>query len=487
MLEAQKQIQLVRMTLQETGTYNTNYSRPYNAVTTDETLAMLEHRVDEITRGNPLTNVAASSIAGLSAGLIVPATAWDHEILIPNGWDTKRLRFLLEVHADTHFGTEVYFFQGYSEEFGVSYTNNIDPRMTFFINSYIRINRQPDLSGMVIGGYRDVVVESAQIIDGRIHSQTSPSVYGLRPEDLFTGIQANYLQSSYSSFGQSTLKDDRENRAGDVFKSNRMNAVPSAFLSKVVGAHRSAAVLQEYGSGNADILERTMQNCFESTPYENIFIRALSNLTGITGTTTFTLEDLELIDQSFRTRIDYHELGETVRLHRAGDTNNNWGNATMETQLATILTQAISGLMMDSMLIQIGFHATTLTMNGMLDIRPFEDSVRGVNGGNMTGYLARFFTRFESEVMPDITHNGDFQVDLNVYADLYGETEIQLSINGKHHEVFVTPSFCDALMAPIVTTNTENYHALVTGVEQITNYASFGKNGGGVSKIYTDL
>lgn len=481
-----KQIRLVSMIIQETGTYARNYSRPYMTNTTDESLTELETRIGDVCRGDPIAKIGGGILSGLAGNLVIPSSAWDHEIIIPNGWDTKRFRFILQVEVDLHFGTNVYYIQGYSEDLSISMQGTFDPRMMFYINSYICINRAQDYSGLGPGGFRDVVVESAQVIDGRIHSQNSPSVYGLRPEDMFTGIQSNYTKGAYATYGEAKISDDRENRAGEVFRSTRSNGIPSGYLGRLIECHRSASTLADYGSGQADILNRSIQNSYEGTMYENPFIQALSNLTGITGTTSFTLEDLELLDPTFGSRIDRHELDETVRMSHHGDTDENWANATLETQQATIITQSVSGLMLDNMLVYAGFHCTTLTFDGRPETRVFPDT-QAVSTGDMRKYVSRFITRFETEVLPDITQNGQIPVDIIVEADLYGETKVQISLDGNPHELYITPSFCDALMAPVVTTNTADYHNLIIGVEDIIHHSGALLESDNSPRIFTGI
>lgn len=473
----QAQVQLAGIMLQETGTYNAQYSRPYVAKTTDETLNILGNRIGDVSRANPMAKISGSLISGLCGDLVVPAAAWDHELSIVHGWNEKRLRFSLEVHVVGHFGTEIYFFQGYTSHYGISLQGTIDPNMLFFINSFMRINRAQDFSGLSSTGFRDTIVESAQVIDGRIHAQQNTGVYGLRPEDIFTGVQSNYMTNMHNTFGDAKIIDDRINKSGDVFRSRRSNAIPSNFLSRVVESYRSAATLADYGGGTDDIYGRAIQTSYEGNTYENPFIRALSTLKGIPNITSFSMNDLMMIDPTINTRTDYQKLMDTVHLHHTGDTDNNWGNALLETQLATILTHAVSGLMLDNMLISVGFHVTNMTMNMSLDTRLFPGG-QAVTTADMRQYYANFVHRLETEVMPDITKNNMIPVDITVYADLYGETEVLVSIDGKPHEKYVTPSFCDALMTPVVTTNHTDYSGLVTGIEEIVNFCGMASTAG---------
>lgn len=474
------QFSLVRLMLQDTGTYNPQVSRPYQAQTGGASLDMLANRIDSVTKNDPTAKINGDLIAGLSSsmqqmgGLIAPVAAWDHELYIPGGWQEPRLRFTLEVELKNPFGVEIYFFQGYTENKDVSYAGNINPDMVFHINSYIKINRSQDHSNMANGGFRDVITESAQVINGQIHaSATNSQVFGLRPEDLFTGIQSSYMSQGMGAFSEATYIDDRLDQSTSTLRSRRRNGIPSNFLSTVIGNYRSACTLADMGQGTDDIYGRAVQSSYEGNVYENPFIRALSEFKGMPthdSVSFFTMNDLAAMDPTINQRTTYNRLMETVRLHHYGDTDNNWMAATLHTQMATILTHAVAGLMTENSLVAVAFHCTNMTLNGQPYTRLMPELCYGVTTADMRGYYNNFVSRFENEVVPDVSMSGVLPFDIVVVADLYGETKIEISLEGGNHEVFVTPSFCDALTSPNVTTKSDDFHNLVTGIETIVNY-----------------
>lgn len=453
------------MILQETGTYGPQYARPYNAVTSYDVLENLNHRIEETTRMNPTAKINGSLIAGLSSGLVMPSANWERELAIPYGWSERRLRFILEVEAETGFGTEIYFFQGYTEYLGVSHAGSIDPEMVFYINSFMRINRSRDFTGLSSAGFRDVITETAQVINGRFHSQNNGEVYGLRPEDLFTGVQSSYLSSALSGINEGSVIDTRINRATDVFRSRRTNAIPSNFLSNVIDTYRTANSLADFGQSSEDIYSRAIQTCHEASPYENPFIRSISEIKGMQNVTYFTMNDLFKIDNGIASKTHYNPITDAVRLTQVTDNIESWGDASIKTQLATVLSNAVSGLMVENMLIAITFTSTNMTLNAQPDTRIMY--AQGVTTADMRQYHANFVRRFETEVLPDITHQNTIPISVLISADLYGETKIEIGLDGEYPTPYVTPSWGDALLAPVVTTNQNEYHGLITGVEHI--------------------
>lgn len=478
-----KIIHVVRLIVQETGRYDQQYSRPYQAVANSEVLDTLGRRIDEVTRTNHSMKINGSVISGLSGGLIVPSASWERELAIPYGWGEQRLRFMLEVHVETALSTELYYFQGYTEYLGVSLQGSIDPDMAFYINSYMRVTRMPDMSAPGLGRYMDIITETAQVIDGRYHSTNSNAnaVFGLRPEDVFTGVQSAYLTDVYKGLNEGSVIDTRVNRSRDIFQSRRNNAIPSNYLGRVIENYRTANALIDFGQGSDDIYSRAIQSSYEDTPYANPFIRALSENRFSEGVTHFSMNDLCRMDPNTPNVSVYNTVGQGVRLHQTGDAES-WMGATLEVQLATIIANSVNAMMVENMLISVAFTSTNMTMDAQLDTRII--SGQGVTTVDMRQYFQNFMTRFEQEVMPDITKMNTIPVAIMVEANLNGDTKIDLSLDGGPYVPFISPSFCDSLLAPIVTTTQNDYYNLLNGFESIVNrckgtdmaLASFGQH-----------
>ena len=462
-----RSIRIVRFTMQETGQYEPQFSRPYQPSGNMEALDNLTNRITEVTRGDATMRIDGSLISGLSGGLVVPQANWETKLLIPNGWNERRLRYKLELEVHTGLATELYEFQGYSEFFDVSMSGHINPDMVFYINSFMRINRARDYSGLSSAGYRDVVSEAAQIVDGQLHSRETGTAYGIRPEDVFVGVQSAHASQALQGINEGSVVDTRINRANDVFRTSRVNSIPSNYLGKVIENYRTATNLVDFGVGTDDIYSRAIQSSHEANPFENPFIRALSDQRGMGSATYFTMNDLVNLDPTAAERTEYFVVEDAGVLASVGQTDG-WHRGDLETQLATILTNSVSGLMIANTFVNISFESTNMTLNAM----PFTRILGGVGATmpDMRPFYNNFITRFETEILPDITHNNTIPVNMIVEADLYGDTKIQLSIDGGPFIPYISPTFADSIMAPVVTNNANNYMGLIEGVEHIMEY-----------------
>lgn len=457
-------IKIITLDMFPTGTYQQLYSRPYTAEVHGHALDNLASRIERVTRTNPTTRIDGALISSISPDIIQPSAGWESTLDIPYGWTQTRFLFTMEVMVSTQLSQEVYYFNGYTEFFDTSYAGNIDPNMAFFINSYIRVSRISDPYSPE--GYRDHITDSAQVINGRIQSQGSHVLYGIRPEDVLTGIQSSYLSQTYSHLKNDQFDDFRINKANENIRSRRSNGTPSTFLANVIDGYRSASILADFGQGTEDIYSRAIQHSHEPSPSENPFIRAVGNVTGIPGITNFTLAQLELIDPDFP--VNVHQVDKAVPLSHH-DEFSPWHGTDQVTHMATRIRTSIAGLITDCMLKSI---TMTCDSHGAMG-RP-EVTIHGGHGVSSAidaSYFVNFQRRFELEILPDLTSDGRVQVSFFADIDLWGDSVVHVSINGRQSEPFCIPSWCDSMVAPVSTVNEENYAGMINSIETVINHS----------------
>lgn len=482
-------LKLVEMRLQETGTFNPNYIRPYYADINSYTLDNLSKGIEQIVRTRGNGEVSSGFLAGKTDGLITVSAAPERAIDIVNGWGERRLRFILEVHLESAYGTEIYYFQGYSEYYDMTLQSGIiNPKMAFFINSYTRVNRSSDPSNPM-GGYMDRVLESYQVLNGRfVASQventnilgqpnlsTTPAerVLGARPMDLVVGIQSNSLFQNVNNYTSDAINiDTRVGQGNQVFQSGRSAHIPSQMLAKVINTYRNAQTLIDYGQGAENIYDRVIQSNWEQNPYENAFIRTLSDQKGMPEAVNwFTLEDLALIDPTIGTRTHYSPLADQYQVHNVGYSNTEgWGGSNLQTQIAALTVNTVGSLMQACGLVSVYFTATNMTSIGTEpDVRMLAPGIV-ISTANPVDAYNLFLQRFKTEVLPDLTKNNQIPIAIRVEADAYNETRVTVGVDIEAPVDYAFPAFCDALTQPTMTTSRDNWNGLVSGIEQIMNY-----------------
>lgn len=467
-MQVAERIQVANLILQETGTYNQQFARPYEVINSYDNLEGLAMRVQEASRTNYNAHVQNSFVSGLASGIVIPSAAPSFAIEMPHGWGSRRLRFLMEVHISRAFNTEVYYFQGYTDHCGVTPQGSIDQNMIFYINSYIRINRTTDYNNP-IAGVRDTIRETAQVINGQMYvtSANTNEVFVMRPTDLFVGINSEMVSNTISTgLGGLAAVDTRINRSTETVSSNRSNAIPSNFVATVLNGYRNALSAPDHLGNGGDIFSRSSQLAKENFAYENPFLRALTMINGQRSITWFTMRDLYDLDSDSPSRTTYLPAKDVYQLHSTGQ-SEGWNGSNYETMTASIVSNAVSALMFECMIVSISFSSTNMTFSGMPDTRII--NARGISNVGMEQNFARFVQRFETEVMPDITHNGEIGISLMVVSDISGDTSIQVGIENNPIVPYVAPAFCDSLLSPVVTRSADVYNNNVNGMHMLIN------------------
>jgi hypothetical protein len=467
--------------LNETGTYNKYYNRPYEVNPDTDNLNRLEATVQNCvaTGGASLNTISANELAHNNPGLVKPSVIPKAEVHIPNGWNEHRVRFTMPVEIHRAGAIMIYYFQGYSEYFDPSLTGKLDPNMKFFINSVLAVSRTPSPDGY---GFRDIIIDNNLLmydpnkIVGEA-SYTNPvdnllgSEYLIRPIDIFSGadsaISYGAVASDYGLQNQ-PIADTRALVTTDPKASKRSNNLSSQYVSNIVNAWARASDLTEFGSSNTDKITAARGNAVEDNLANNPFVNLLGSIHGYSSIAYFTINDLMQIDPSMVSRIDQtiNDTGNITPVHQEGMTQD-WASTDYETQIATIVANAIPALMSEYLITRIAFSITNAGAGGV-PVTAITDGASIVDA-DMSPYFEKFKFRLESEVMKELTNSGMFIVDLHVIADIYKDMWIKVSFNGGPLIDYVVPVYCDGLLAPVTVKGQDNFYSVVNDFETMIN------------------
>lgn len=457
-------MKVISFLLSETGTYNNVYARPYITKIDSDVLNGIS---DKIGRG---ISVSADLFGGVASSLLAPSTIAGNVVQIPNGWNERRLTFLLVLEHDSGLGGKtITCVQGYTDYVGVSHTGAIDPSMRFYINTLTTVMRNTISDAYGVREY-DHLIDSAQVINGVIESDfgytSNNLMYGLRPSDVLNTTQ---ILDSYA-LPDVDINDSRVciGRGSDIQKSRRINAVPSMYLSEMSKAYMQALDLEGLigGRGHQDVYENAASMLMnDNVGNNNTFIRHLQQLNGGISTTSFTTNDLESIDINISNVTQIVRIGNTTKttLHTAGSTEN-WHGSNIETIASTMLANAVPAFMMASKISKLYFRATNQDLTGETSV-VFLD-VRSILNIDVTRTLEIFKRRLIREVLADVTQGGIIPFTLEMDCSVLGESRITISMFDNPPVPYTTLSAADSTYAPIYTNNKE---AVIQVASDMTN------------------
>lgn len=457
---------IVKAIFVETGTYNDLTSRPFK---TELDMSTLRSFQEATSMGK---HISANTISGIAGNVLKPSAQAQGNVMISNGWDTPRLRFILEVEfgQSSLIASTRQVVTGYTDYVGVLERNGqhvVDPNMRMFFNNSITLRtiREQSPWGGVVD--RSTVVDASQLLTGTYQPAFGGGVVtrSMRPEDIFVTVGLGSLAN------ENTL-DTRVNFAGGhIKKSNRKNTFAPEYISRVIQADQMAkATVSDEAASIDQLMDVARGNVLEGLVSDDPYLKKLIDRTNIGQEASVTYGELCAIDQHLDDIAVIMLRRKSDPVHVRGQTEH-WNGSTMETLAATTLSHSVPSIMMDLMLTGVSFMATNQTLTGeyvvqVVGQKSFTSSI------DMSPYLAAFTERLKNEVLKGISNNNLITFDLTMQIDLVGETFIRISLNGQPHIDYMMPSFCDALAAPVLTQDGSDLYTLANDLTTLAENIS---------------
>jgi hypothetical protein len=459
-------VEIVRIIMQETGTYNTMMRRPFESHLTGSVQNTIVENCEMAGRITP------NLLTGVAGQFIRPSATPERPINIVNGWETRRFKFFMEVRSTSHMGNVItQFITGYTDQLGSSVFGSLDPDMEFFINT---VNIAKNAIRTTPMGSQNIqsIVDCSHLLYQNdyngVHGLNNG--YKMRPEDVFASMQNAQLEEASNLYGGSSeFVDTRTHLTRNPVKAmRRFNSSP-VFVSSVLDSYVQTKRAAIGGSSELEITDSAAASVASARTNEDPFLRTLKGRTDSNGG-SFRLRDLLNIDPTVKSRIVVTPMTPALRatLPAAGQ-SQHWQNSDYDTQFATALSQAVPGYMLDNCLQSVKFRATNMEMGGAITVIlvDFGSLLQGID---ISPYLASFSFSIEKTVLSDLSHNNMIPFSLEMSCNLMSESTVNLSVNGSPYTLFVSPCFCDGLMSPLVTADKNRLNLLAKDISTVVDY-----------------
>lgn len=446
-----KNIIIESMLFRASGTYSPQFHRPYSINPDYANVNGLVEAVAQSVAGRTQPGHLAGVVNGMFSISSTPESSVP--VAIANGWETQRATFILKVRCIYQTGGSVQFqIQGHTDHFGINkFTNSIDPMMVLYINNIVtlRNNQQHSINGSYT---QDVVIGNSHLIfdqnDGDFMNPGSKSL--LRPFDIYQMTDANAVQAS----GEGTLFNT-SNAVNRVAKmSRRGNDVATNYASQLINTCMNVTS-QAYMTENDQALAATgASHLREAMPTNNDFLNLLAqhSATGMVSG-SFRWRDLLKLDATLDDRVIFSEEDNRGNfftiLNQVGDTAP-WHGSDMNTSWASTLAHSVPAIMSQCGLGTVMFQATNRERGfGHIEVK----DANALGSGDPRALVIAFEQCMLVEVLNDLSMNDMLSYEISVYCSLVSETRMEISV--ETHEVYpyAAPTFCDALYAPVITTN----------------------------------
>lgn len=461
----------------ESGTYQPPALRTY---TTSYDDTVVQRYLSNTQNG---TQIVPNAFADISSSILRPSAVPTGMVMIENGWNERRMTFIIEVLIPDHFSqdTRSVVFTGYTDHTDVSPLKKVfDPNMKLFFNTSTIISTitQRQANGTIIK--RRAMLDSSHLLDANAMANIQACTNDpYNQGTLWYATPRNVINEmnniNNQNMTQSNLFDFRA-RSGtmDVQRSRRENAVPTTYLSKILRGVSSEMSNMTYGMAEDENI--AMQNAAagvserhndEDPVLMEILLAANYNHQGF-ATWAQLCAIIPNLDQEtlFSTRSS--KIVQTNLPDAESGNFSNWVGVGPETVIANQIAQLIPALMTSCMIGTINFAFTNdnLTMTPTIGITGGQTMIDGVH---ITQVSAQFESRFNNEIAPQITDQGRSLINMIVQCGLGTETFISISRNGEAEVPFCAPTFCDALYTPILSTTQQGLTDIASDLQNIAN------------------
>ena len=408
--------------------------RPYE---TSFNLEIARH-LGETTRVGAGT-YSSGALRNSAVGLIQPASVAQGVLPIVNGWREKRVAVFIEAEIRTRSGSYKEVITGFSDHVGVTPTGAIDHRMLVYPNNYLKY-RTTQIRN-VTGVHHHAAVDANDQILRPINA--GENAYGLRPKDSLA-----YL--SYGDWGAGNdLYDSRVMVKEQGILSDRKNQLPSEYLSKTLtGFNTAMNMLEGFGgeeSRYATAAEEVQEHSYALT---NLFT-LLDNECGYLRTGCF---DMGSLLRLFPDRNDgtYHYMAMgPASITDYAQCTESWGKTSREAKIAFSLSNIVPSIISSFLTVSYSFQITNMTPDSQLYLGPLGPPSPMFEGIDDQNRMAAMDARLAAEIAAVLRVNDVGAFDIKCTCNLFGNSLVEIAIDGNNMIPFSTPNYCDSITSPL--------------------------------------
>lgn len=451
-----------------TGTYGDQFLRPfYLGDNVDfQSMSILQ----EVTKGG--RNINPGVLAPFSGQLLRPKADIMTGIQIANGWGEQRLRFMMEVHSKAMGANLISYVTGYTDYPGYHRTGNnevvFDKNMKLYFNNTVTLQHSQYDAGHG-NAVRSTVVDSSHLLFGKynpsFNADQSQVAMSTRPEDIFSIMEVS-MQSGGEPYSDGRLL------FADLLpkKSRRSNELTNVYMSSILSNYRDSVTNAMGGmSSPAEAMSFAIGNVAESVINEDPLFHAICKTLNFNEDGSITYGSLCQVSPGldFVAGVTGGESKYVQQSHVAGQTAS-LSSATPECLAATTVAREVPAIMSELMLTGLMFTATNDTIGGeyVVEISPNYLSFAQMD---MTRYIEMFKQRLVGSVLQGLSNNRMTRFSMQVQVDMFGETYVNISLNGGPLTPHCFTGFADALTAPVMSYNQEAVFGLVKDFDSVAN------------------
>lgn len=468
-----KDVQLHRLVLTPTGTYNQMVRRPLQSAVNGQAM----ERLNSLTMGG--FNLETANLGGVANEFLQPSYQFEGYAPIENGWGQQRFTFMMEVTVQQHNTIQRRILTGYTDHNDAAYHGDqalLPDDMVFYVNNSVILREvMANIGGQQICTTNQVTGD--QILRGNYtRGNFAQSDKTMRPCDALAVNAIDYAMGGvFTNNTPAIAIDHRPGFGCGIQRASRSNMSAASYLSKSLGAIQSAFGQTSDDSNISTIYNQAAGFVKEYEMSGDQLLSVLGRDSDILSSGRFLWADLCRMDPTINDRFQIARplinAAAPIPVHNTGD-SANWDDLSMgsHSHEATIVGNCLAALMNDCLMTAVGFVATNDTVNSGWDFRYTMEPMGFSEFLDMSPYMVSFRARFIAECLEGLSMYGQRRVTLQVYADSLVDTQIHLALDGDTSMMpYCIPTCADQLFSPFLTTNNDRLLGLSRDLANIVH------------------
>ena len=470
---------VVRAIFQESGTYNDQVARNYqlqNFESFGGSNPLLQNLSTAIHQG---ANLSSNLLAQHSYQFLAPQAqvSQSNYASIENGWNTRRLWFMMELHVVRPLSNVVdrYVLSGYTDYFDPPIQTGpsmaLDPNMKLFINNVVQL-RQVNVMN---GGVQQTSImpgEMLQVLIGKYQAGSgfAPGInnYSLRPIDL---AEVNSSLALAQTSNIQKVHDTTITFCNGPKVQSRNNNCANRYMSKYLNGYVAAHAEDKLGNNDNQMADVNFANSMvgavgENNANDNPVLMLIGNATQFSNPNRgyITWGELAAIDNSVLddrvTKVNINSGAAMRHVHQAGSTAFLTA-ADNHSVAVSLILQMVPSMMVPCHLTRVTFTVTNMTVDGMPDVQIHwnqnpNDRIHFtpcsfIEGIDLSNNLRDFIVLIKTELVPALSKGGSHIFAATIDAKLLNDMTIKITMDHAAPEDFCVPIGADHLFAPILT------------------------------------
>lgn len=451
-------MRVVSMTMLETNQYNMQSYRPFETTLSRSTVAEFNAAYREFGITTP-----AGAIGSVAGNILSPSANARGDIPIVEGWDGKRLIFVLVVETQRFSGSiQRCVLTGFTDYVGATVNGAIDPNMRLYITNSVQMNLNLDNLGqsrIVV----PVLSNASQVIfsnpfgSGRGFNDT----YSMRPADVIGRMQTSHLQGE-------TL-DTRVNTSrynSPLSLSNISNNNPSAYISNVVNGIRGAMTNPSHTSNDwIDILGDAKAAVLDTPFRKHMHLKPFAEETSLLEKKSFAYGELTNIDPYADNVVQVILLPSHQGAVFHGGNTEHWRGSNYESIIATRLAHALPSIMVGTFILACSLSISNESGRWLVAITDVPEGF--VEGMPLNEYAQVLINRLVQEILPSLLPEGDNFVTITCSVNVVKDAIYHISYNFGPEYPYLNPTFANTLSTPNLTNDSMDLERLGSDIEQL--------------------